>query len=61
MPDEKSAGSSTCGGVGLAAVFIEPDHENKRGRITGLIQWKRKRAPDHIWVGLVGCSFYLIR
>ena len=53
--DEKSAGSSTCGGGGgLAAVFIEPEDENKSGRLIGLVQLRSKRAPDHIRVGAVG-------
>ena len=54
MPDEKSARSSTCGGVGLAAVFIEAEDENKSGRLIALVQWRTKRAPDHLRVGAVG-------
>ena len=51
MQDEKSAGSSTCGG--LAAVFIEPEDENKSCRLLDRVQWRKKNAPDHLRVGLI--------
>ena len=52
MEDEKSAGSSSAGGV--VAVFIGPEDENKSGRLIGLVQWRTKRAPDHLRVGALG-------
>ena len=52
MEDEKSAGSST--GGGLFAVFIEAEDENKSGRLIGLVQLRTKRAPDHLRAGAVG-------
>ena len=54
MEDEKSAGSST--GGGMVAVFFEPEDENKSGRIIALVQGRTNRAPDHLRVG-DGCSF----
>ena len=41
-------------GVGLAAVFIEPEDENKSGRLIALVQWRTKRASDHLRVGALG-------
>ena len=52
MEDEKSAGSSSGGGV--VAVFFEPEDENKSGRLIALVQWRTKRAPDHLRVGALG-------
>ena len=52
MEDRKSAGSSSVG-RGLVAVFIEPEDEKKSCRLIALIQWRTKRAPDHLRVG--GC------
>ena len=51
MEDEKRAGSST--GWGFVAVFIESEDENKIGRLIGLVQWRTKRAQDHLRVGVV--------
>ena len=52
MEDEKGTGSST-GGEGLVSVFIELEDQNKSGRLICLVQWRTKRAPDHLRVG--GC------
>ena len=54
MEDEKSTGSST-GGEGLISVFIELEDQNKSGRLIGLVQWRTKRAPDHL---RLGCWFH---
>ena len=57
MEDEKSAGLSSGGGGELVAVLIEPEDENKSGRIIALVQWRTKRAPDDLRVG--GLQFSL--
>ena len=50
MEDEESAGSSSVG-RGLVAVFIEPEDENKSGRLIALIQWRTRIAPHHLRMG----------
>ena len=37
----------------MVSVFIELEEENRSGKLIGLVQWRTKRAPDHLRVG--GC------
>ena len=38
----------------MVAVFFEHEDENKSCRLIGLVQWRTKRAPDHLRVGVGG-------
>ena len=46
-------------GGGVVAVFIEPEDENKSGRQIGLVQWRTKRASDHLRGGAGWLQFSL--
>ena len=35
----------------MVAVFLEPEVENKSGRLIALVQWRTKRAPDDLRLG----------
>ena len=43
----------------FVAVFIELEDENNSSRLIDLVQWRTKRAPDHLRLGVgFGFSFH---